>query len=293
MSDLMAPGRTRVMGVVNVTPDSFSDGGSWATAEAAVMHGRRLAADGADILDIGGESTRPGARQVSAAEECERVLGVIETLAREGYAVSVDTVNAVTAHAAIRAGAAMVNDISGSLADPEMPHVIAEAGVPYVLQHMRGTPATMGSLATYGDVVAEIRAELGQRIETLVAAGVSHEQIVLDPGLGFAKDTAHNWEILARLDELTALGYPLLVGASRKRFLRDVVPPEHADDPRERDAATVALTALLADRGVWGVRVHEAAASRDAVRAVEEWHAARGRVRAAQGHDGGGGARDE
>lgn len=271
MGSLIAPGRTRVMGVVNVTPDSFSDGGRYLSQDAAIAHGRRLAADGADILDVGGESTRPGAQKVSAAEECERVIGVIETLSSEGYAVSVDTVNAITAHAAIQAGAVIVNDISGSLADPQMPHVIAESGVLYVAQHMRGNPETMGSLTQYADVLPDVVDELRERLDVLTSAGVAPEQIILDPGIGFAKNGDQNWKLLAGLSELSALGHPLLVGVSRKRFLAEIVPPERASDPLERDAATTALTALLARERVWGVRVHHAAAARDAVYTAEAW----------------------
>lgn len=274
MNPLLVPGRTRVMGVVNVTPDSFSDGGQYLSQDAAIAHGRRLAAEGAEILDVGGESTRPGARKIDTAEECERIIGVIETLAAEGHIVSVDTVNAVTARTAIIAGATIVNDVSGSLADPEMPRVIAESDALYVCQHMRGTPETMSSLTSYDDVVAEVRGELTERITGLTRAGARSEQLILDPGIGFAKDTPHNWELLARLGEIEELGFPLLVGTSRKRFLAEIVPPERATDPRERDAATTALTALLARRRTWGVRVHDAAAARDAIRAVEAWREA-------------------
>lgn len=274
MNPLLVPGRTRVMGVVNVTPDSFSDGGQYLSQDAAIAHGRRLAAEGAEILDVGGESTRPGARTIDTAEECERIIGVIETLAAEGHIVSVDTVNAVTARTAIIAGATIVNDVSGSLADPEMPRVIAESDALYVCQHMRGTPETMSSLTSYDDVVAEVRGELTERITGLTRAGARSEQLILDPGIGFAKDTPHNWELLARLGEIEELGFPLLVGTSRKRFLAEIVPPERATDPRERDAATTALTALLARRRTWGVRVHDAAAARDAIRAVEAWREA-------------------
>ncbi|MGM0385473.1 MAG: dihydropteroate synthase [Actinomycetota bacterium] len=264
-------GRTLVMGVVNVTPDSFSDGGRWLAPESALAHAHRLLGEGADILDVGGESTRPGAHRVDAATECDRILGIVRDLAAEGHAVSVDTVNAVTAHAAIAAGATMVNDVSGSLADPDMGRVIAEAGVRYVVQHWRGTPETMAGLATYGDVVAEVIAELRQRLDELLAMGVRPEQVILDPGLGFAKDAGHNWRILAHLERFEALGFPLLVGASRKRFLAGVVPPELAHLPVERDHATAAVTALLARRRVWGVRVHDVRPSRDAVRVAEAW----------------------
>lgn len=269
--DVFGAGRTLVMGVVNVTPDSFSDGGRWLAPEAALARARHLVEDGADILDIGGESTRPGSRRVDAATECDRIIGVVRALAAQGHTVSVDTVNAVTAHAAVTAGAAVVNDVSGSLADPEMGRVIAETGVPYVVQHWRGTPETMAGLAHYDDVVADVISELRERLEALFAVGVRPEQVILDPGLGFAKDAEHNWRILAHLDRFEALGHPLLVGASRKRFLGAVVPPALAHLPLERDHATAALSALLAHRRVWAVRVHEARASRDAVRVAEAW----------------------
>lgn len=267
--DLTAPGPTRVMGVVNVTPDSFSDGGSWLDPEAAIAHGRALAAAGADILDIGGESTRPGARRVPVDEEIARVVVVIETLAREGYVVSVDTVNAATARAAVAAGARIVNDVSGGLADPAMARAVAQTGALYVAQHWRGTPETMDQLAVYDDVVGEVLAELDERVAALLAAGVDRAQIVLDPGLGFAKNAAQNWELLRRVDELMAHGYPLLVGASRKRFLAGTMAPVRGSAPRERDVATAAVTALVAQRRVWGVRVHDAAGSFEA-RAVAE-----------------------
>ncbi len=271
--NLFGAGRTLVMGVVNVTPDSFSDGGRWLAPEAALAHARRLVDDGADILDIGGESTRPGARRVDAATECERVLGVVRDLVAEGHTVSVDTVNAVTAHAAVAAGAAIINDVSGGLADPDMLRVIADTGVTYVLQHWRGTPETMNSLAHYDDVAGEVIAELRARLDAAADAGVRAGQVILDPGLGFAKDHHHNWEILAHLDRFGELGHPLLVGASRKRFLADVVPPALAAQPLERDHATAALSALLASRGVWAVRVHDVRPSRDAVRVAQMWAA--------------------
>ena len=194
------------MGIVNVTPDSFSDGGQWYDTEVAIAHARHLVAQGADIVDVGGESTRPGAEPVTAAEELARVLPVVETLAREGVAVSVDTMNAMTAEACIDAGALIVNDVSGGLADRSMAAAVANTGVAYVIQHWRGTPETMASLAVYDDVVADVCAELAERVSEAQAAGVGHDQIVLDPGLGFAKDAEHNWRLLANLDELAALG---------------------------------------------------------------------------------------
>ena len=211
--------RTLVMGVVNVTPDSFSDGGRWFTPNAAVAHGLELLDQGADLLDVGGESTRPGARRVPVEDELARVLPVVEALASRGAAVSVDTTRAVVARAAVERGAVLVNDVSGGLADAQMPAVVAETGVAYVAMHWRGHADVMDDLADYGDVVADVRAELAQRVATLRAAGVADHQVVLDPGLGFAKPGASNWPLLARLPELVADGFPVLVGASRKRFL--------------------------------------------------------------------------
>lgn len=258
--------RTLVMGIVNVTPDSFSDGGQWYDSDVAIAHARHLLAQGADIVDVGGESTRPGAAPVTPAQEQDRVLPVVEALAREGAVVSVDTVNAGTARAALDAGARIVNDVSGGLSDPEMHAAVAASDATYVLGHWRGTPGTMDSLAVYGDVVAEVCAELTDRLAELRAAGVREERIAVDPGLGFAKNTDHNWRLLARLDEVAALGYPLVVGASRKRFLGSVVRPALADEPMARDHATAAVSALVAGTGVWAVRVHEVATSVDAVR---------------------------
>ena len=272
---LLTPWRTLVMGVVNVTPDSFSDGGRFLAADSAIAHGKALLADGADILDIGGESTRPGSERVDAVTEIERVVPVIERLAVDAV-VSVDTINAVTAAASLRAGASIVNDVSGGLADPDMARVVAEHGAVFVIQHWRGTPETMNALAVYSDVVADVRAELSARVEAALAAGVREDRIVVDPGLGFAKDPEHNWAILAHLEQVKSLGFPVLVGASRKRFLGGVVPPDVATVPTERDHATLAITALAAAAGAWAVRVHDVRPSRDAVRVVAEVRAARG-----------------
>ncbi|HHW83291.1 MAG TPA: dihydropteroate synthase, partial [Actinomycetales bacterium] len=255
------------MGVLNVTPDSFSDGGVWAGTEGALARGLALVADGADLVDVGGESTRPGATRIGATEEQERILPVIGELAGRGVVVSVDTLHAATARAAVAAGAAILNDVSGGTSDPEMLPAAAELGVPIILQHSRGEPATMVDLATYGeDLVGEVIAELVERVDDAVAAGVREEAIILDPGLGFAKEGGQNWQVLAALNRFTALGFPVLVGASRKRFLKEVVPGGLDGDPLERDHATAAVSALAAAAGAWGVRVHEARASRDAVR---------------------------
>ncbi|MPV90417.1 dihydropteroate synthase [Georgenia ruanii] len=263
------------MGVVNVTPDSFSDGGQWYDTDVAIAHARHLLTQGADIIDVGGESTRPGAAPVTPAEEAARVLPVVEALAREGAVVSVDTVNAATAEAVVAAGAQIVNDVSGGLADAAMAGAVARAGAVYVIQHWRGTPETMNSLAVYDDVVAEVCAELRDRVHQARAGGVRDHQIVLDPGLGFAKNAEHNWTLLAHLDALTALGHPVLVGASRKRFLSGVVPPALAAEPLARDHATTAVSALAAQSGAWAVRVHEVAATADAVRVAAAWRAHR------------------
>jgi dihydropteroate synthase len=274
---LARPGRCAVMGVLNVTPDSFSDGGCYADRAAAIAHGLEMAAAGADYVDVGGESTKPGADRVDAAEECRRVLPVISELAGGGVAVSVDTTRAEVAEAALAAGAVLVNDISGGLADAGMAKLVADAGVPWVLMHWRGHSRDMYAAAVYDDVVTEVCTELAARVDDAVAAGVDPAQLVLDPGLGFAKNGAHNWALLGRLDRLVALGLPVLVGASRKGFLgRLLAAPDGTVRPVEgREAATLALTVLAAEAGVWGVRVHDAAASVDAVRTVAAVRAAR------------------
>jgi dihydropteroate synthase len=279
---LAHPGRCVVMGVLNVTPDSFSDGGCFADADSAIVHGREMAAAGADYVDVGGESTRPGADRVDAEEECRRVLPVIRELADAGVRVSVDTTRAEVAEAALGAGAVLVNDISGGLADSGMAKLVADAGVPWVLMHWRGHSREMYAAAQYGDVVTEVCAELTARVEDVVAAGVAPGQLVLDPGIGFAKRAPHNWALLAGLDRLVGLGLPVLVGSSRKTFLGRLLADADGElrPAEQRDAATLATTVLAAEAGVWGVRVHDAAASVDAVRtvaAVQEARAARSR----------------
>jgi dihydropteroate synthase len=275
---LAHPGRCAVLGVLNVTPDSFSDGGCYADRDAAVAHGLEMAAAGADYVDVGGESTKPGADRVDPDEECRRVLPVISELAGAGVAVSVDTTRAEVAEAALAAGAVLVNDVSGGLADSGMAKLVAAAGVPWVLMHWRGHSRDMYAQAVYDDVVTEVCTELSARVDDAVAAGVDPAQLVLDPGLGFAKNARHNWALLAGLDRLVALGLPVLVGASRKTFLgRLLAAPDGTLRPVEgREAATLALTVLAAEAGVWGVRVHDAAASVDAVRTVAAVRAARG-----------------
>ena len=272
---LPRPGRCAVVGVVNVTPDSFSDGGRYLDADEAIAHGVAMHRRGADLVDVGGESTRPGAQRVDASTERARVLPVITELAAAGVPVSVDTTRASVAAAAVEAGAAVVNDVSGGLADPSMARVVADAGVPWILMHWRGRSDVMDSLARYDDVVADVRAELMARVDAAVAAGVSADALVVDPGLGFAKTAAHNWELLRRLDVLVSTGLPVLVGASRKRFLGALLAgPDGAPRPADgREVATLAVTALAAAAGVWGVRVHEVGASLDAVAVAAAWRA--------------------
>jgi dihydropteroate synthase len=262
--------RTLVLGVVNVTPDSFSDGGRWFDTDAAVEHGLGLLAQGADALDVGGESTRPGAERVPEAEELRRVVPVVESLVAHGAVVSVDTLRASVAAAAVEAGAGVVNDVSGALADPEMVGVLAETGVRCVLSHWRGHSREMSARAGYDDVVAEVRSVLTERVAAVVEGGVAPEQVVVDPGLGFAKNADHNWALLAALPALVADGVPVLVGASRKRFLGDLLDGRR---PEERDDATTAVTTMAAAAGAWGVRVHAVRPSADAVRVVQRWTA--------------------
>lgn len=273
LTEPSAAGRALVMGIVNVTPDSFSDGGRWATTDLAVAHGRQLMAQGADLVDVGGESTRPGAQRVDSEEERERVIPVIRALAAEGVPVSVDTIHAETARAAVEAGAVIINDVSGGLADPAMHPVVAQTGVVYVCQHWRGNPETMNGLTDYaGDVVGGVEAELRERLTSLRAAGVRDEQLVVDPGLGFAKTHPQSWELLAATARLREdLGLPVLIGSSRKRFLAGAVTPEVSTEPLARDDVTAATTALAALAGAWAVRVHEVPANRDAVRTASLW----------------------
>ncbi len=285
------PGRCVVMGIINVTPDSFSDGGRYLDRDDAVAHGLALRAQGADLVDVGGESTRPGASRVDAATEIARVVPVLRELAASGVPCSVDTTRAAVAEAALEAGAVMVNDVSGGLADPAMAVTIARCRVPWVLMHWRGPSEMMQTLAGYQDVVAEVRAELVARVDAAVLAGVDPGALVLDPGLGFAKTAAHNWALLGHLDVLTELGLPVLVGASRKRFLGTLLAG--SDDaggvPRRcdgRDTATAAVSALAAAAGAWGVRVHDVTASRDATAVAAAW-----RLGAAKPARWGGGAR--
>lgn len=256
------------MAVVNVTPDSFSDGGAFAEPERALAHGLQLTAEGADLIDVGGESTRPGAARVEPAEELDRVLPVVAGLARAGVAVSVDTTRAEVAAAALDAGARMVNDVSGGVADPQMVPLVAERAAAYVVMHSRGPSADMQTRARYGDVVAEVLDELRSRLDAVVAGGVAAEQVVLDPGLGFAKTAEHNWALLAGLPRLAELGRPLLVGASRKTFLGRLLAGPDAEPvpPVDRDGASAAVSAIAAYAGAWCVRVHTVRPHLDAVR---------------------------
>ncbi len=267
------------MGVVNVTPDSFSDGGQWYGADAAIAHGLDLVAQGADIVDVGGESTRPGAQRIPQEEELRRVGPVVTELAKAGVPVSIDTMRAGVAEFALAAGACLVNDVSGGLADPQMPRLVAAAGASYVVVHWRGHSHDMYSRAVYADVVQEVREELTRRVDTVVAAGVDPGRIVVDPGLGFGKRPEHNWPLLASLATIGALAggtFPVLVGASRKRFLGALLAaPDGTPRPfADCDEATVAITALAAAAGAWCVRVHQVPADADAVRVAAAWHRA-------------------
>ena len=264
---------TLVMGVLNVTPDSFSDGGRWASTETAVQHAVELHASGADLIDVGGESTRPGADRVSPELEQDRVLPVITELSRLGIRTSIDTLNARTAELAADAGVDVINDVSGGLNDPAMAAVVARTGLTYIAMHWRGHAQTMDSLADYDDVVDTVVAELAARVAVLEAAGVQRHQIVLDPGLGFSKDADQNWRVFARLDAFAPLGLPVMVGASRKRFLAGLLP---ANAPIvDRDLPTAVLSVLAAQAGVWAVRVHDVAGTRTALNVLARVDSAR------------------
>ncbi|QLL23121.1 dihydropteroate synthase [Actinobacteria bacterium IMCC25003] len=248
-----------VMGILNVTPDSFADGGLHFDESLAIAHGLEMIEDGVDIIDIGGESTRPGADRVPEEEEQARVIPVIRELAKQKVVISVDTMRASTAHLAVEAGASIVNDVSGGAADPEMFSTVAALGCKYTLMHWRGHSKDMNSKAVYNDVVADVIQEITIQLDKALAAGIKRENIILDPGIGFAKDAEHNWEILHRIDEFVALGYPVLIGHSRKRFLG-------GDSPDQREEATVQVTQSLVSKGIWGVRVHGVKANVKAIR---------------------------
>ncbi len=251
-----------VMGILNLTPDSFADGGRHNSFDAGVARGLEMIAEGVDIIDIGGESTRPGADRVSAEEEQARVLPVIAELSKHGVKISIDTMRADTAEKAVQAGAAIINDVSGGLSDPAMFATVKKLGVPYILMHWRGQSKEMNSRAIYKDVVNDVISEINSQIEAAIDAGINKSQIIIDPGLGFAKDAEHNWEILRNLKQFTSMGYPVLIGASRKRFLG-------GDNPDEREAATIELTKTLVPQGIWGVRVHSVKPHVDVIAGVK------------------------
>lgn len=262
---------TEIVGILNVTPDSFSDGGQFFELDDAVARGVQLRDQGATLVDVGGESTRPGAERVSTEDEQARVIPVIRELVAAGVAVSVDTMNADTAYAAAMAGASVINDVSGGLADAGMYRVVAETGLHYIAMHWRGFSDTMDALAVYGDVVADVRTELKARIAEMTVVGIDPGKVILDPGLGFAKTAEHNWALLAHLDELASLGFPLLVGASRKKFLKPF-----GESPDARDEATAIISALSAQAGAWGVRVHDVESTRRALAVQAAWQNGRG-----------------
>jgi dihydropteroate synthase len=266
---------TGIWGIVNVTPDSFSDGGRYLDVDNAVAHGLRLRADGASVLDVGGESTRPGAERVGPDVEQQRVIPVIEQLAAAGVPVSVDTLSAATATAAVRAGARIVNDVSGGLADPDMRAAVAESGADYAIGHWRGFSADMYANAEYRRAAREVAGELQERIGEAAAAGIAPSRLIIDPGIGFAKAGAQNWDVLRGLDEIVALGPRVLIGTSRKRFLAETLQAEAGEtdgiSEARRDLATAVTSALAARAGVWAVRVHDVAATRDALAVAHAW----------------------
>jgi len=263
--------RTLVIGVVNVTPDSFSDGGQHATTQSAIQHGLKLTADGADIVDVGGESTRPGAERISTDEELFRVIPVVKRLVESGVVVSVDTMRAEVAAQAIAAGAHLINDVSGGQADPEMLPTIAQAQIPFVMMHWRGHSDQMENLIQYGDVPTDVCTELKAQLDSALAAGIAAPKIVLDPGIGFAKTPEQNWPLLAQITKLQELGYPVLIGASRKRFIGDLLADENGPRPVDlRESATTAITTVMAQHRVWAVRVHDVRAARDAIAVVQK-----------------------
>lgn len=273
----MAFNRPLVMGVLNATPDSFSDGGQFSAEDDALNHARLLIAASANIIDVGGESTRPGAERIAIEEEQRRVISLIKRIAAEpsfiasGARISIDTMNSQTAKAAIEAGAKIINDVSGGLADPDMFSVAAQTSAILVISHWRGFSDRMDSLNEYQDIARDVASELSVQVEAAIAAGVKRESIVIDPGLGFAKDMQQNWKLVARLDELEKLGLPILVGASRKRFIAGMLEPDEAGEVSNsrRDLATAVLTALLLQRKLWGIRVHNVLATTDAIDVVE------------------------
>ena len=262
--------RTLVMGVLNVTPDSFSDGGRFNDPTIATNHALQMIEDGVDIIDIGGESTRPGSDRISVQEELDRVLPVISALAGTGVAISIDTMRTEVARAAVDAGACMVNDVSGGKADPDMLGYVATLNTPYILMHWRGPSNIMNTLTDYNDVVADVTAEISKQVEVAVSAGIARNRIAIDPGIGFAKTVDQNWPILKHLDVLEELGLPILMGASRKKFLGELLAKDGvARDSDERESATAAISTLMAARGLWAVRVHDVKSSSDAIAVVD------------------------
>jgi dihydropteroate synthase len=259
-----------IIGVLNVTPDSFSDGGQYIDTDAAVAHAVELRAQGADLIDVGGESTRPGAERIDPELEQRRIMPVVRELVARSIPVSVDTMNAVTAKAAADAGVTVINDVSGGLADPEMYRVVAQTEVSYIASHWRGHSDTMDDLTDYRNVLSEVRDALKSRIAELLVWGVSPDRIVIDPGLGFAKTGQHNWALLSGLTDLVSIGYPVLIGASRKRFLAPFA--EEGAPTSERDFATSIISALAAEAGVWGVRVHDVPTTATAFDVWSAWH---------------------
>lgn len=266
---------TAIWGIVNVTPDSFSDGGRYLDVDRAVAHGMRLRAEGATVLDVGGESTRPGAERIGSDVEQQRVIPVVEQLASAGVAVSIDTLSAATAAAAVRAGARIVNDVSGGLADPDMRAAVAESGADFTIGHWRGFSADMYANAEYRRVAREVAGELQERIGEAAASGIAPSRLIIDPGIGFAKSGSQNWDVLRGLDEVLALGHRVLIGTSRKRFLADALPRDARGDDEvseaRRDLATAVTSALAARAGVWAVRVHDVASTRDALAITHAW----------------------
>jgi dihydropteroate synthase len=262
--------RTLVMGVLNVTPDSFSDGGRFNDPKIATNHALQMIEDGADIIDIGGESTRPGSDRISVEEELDRVLPVISALTGTGVAISIDTMRVEVARAAVAAGACMINDVSGGKADPGMLDFVATLNTPYILMHWRGPSNIMNTLTDYQDVAADVASEINQQVEVAVAAGIARERIAIDPGIGFAKTVDQNWPILKHLDVLEGLGLPILMGASRKKFLGELLAKDGVPrDSDERESATTAISTLMAARGLWAVRVHDVKSSSDAIAVVD------------------------
>ena len=257
------------MGILNVTPDSFADGGRYSTTELARKRADEMISEGVEIIDVGGESTKPGADRITQAEEVARVIPVIKELAKKDTPISIDTTRASVAEQAIKLGISYVNDVSGGLADPEMYKLIAKhPKVQYIIMHWRAHSKTMQDHAIYKDVVKEVKQELEERIEDAIKAGVNPDQIIIDPGLGFAKLPEHNWELLRNIDRIALLGYPILIGASRKRFLGELTGSSNPDD---REAASIAVTAMVAKQGVWGVRTHSVKPHRDAIATVNSF----------------------